>query len=282
MNPALLLELISDPKKLDRESLVQLRSLVSAYPCFAPARILYLKNLYQQDDLRFASELNRTAISVPDRKRLYCFMEDKLTKTLLTNSEEDSVENRDFSIIDHFLHNSGKLNNTDNSGLSHEKVTDLQKKQVKINNVVSTDTHHVFGDDSFSLDYLSYMAIYPKTEIATSAPFPDSEPEQVVTVPMKGQNLIDAFLTDSSLEKSLEITLENDESEAANEELPFAEEIPEATFTETLAKIYIKQKRYDRSLEIIKSLSLKYPEKNVYFADQIRFLEKLIINTKKQ
>jgi hypothetical protein len=26
---------------------------------------------------------------------------------------------------------------------------------------------------------------------------------------------------------------------------------------------------------------LKYPEKNVYFADQIRFLEKLIINTKK-
>jgi len=25
---------------------------------------------------------------------------------------------------------------------------------------------------------------------------------------------------------------------------------------------------------------LKYPEKNAYFADQIRFLEKLIINTK--
>ena len=33
--------------------------------------------------------------------------------------------------------------------------------------------------------------------------------------------------------------------------------------------------------EIIKNLNLKYPEKNVYFADQIRFLEKLIINTKK-
>ena len=52
-------------------------------------------------------------------------------------------------------------------------------------------------------------------------------------------------------------------------------------FTETLARIYVKQKRYDRALQIIKSLSLKYPEKNIYFADQIRFLEKLIINTKK-
>ena len=29
-----------------------------------------------------------------------------------------------------------------------------------------------------------------------------------------------------------------------------------------------------------KKLNLKYPKKNAYFADQIRFLEKLIINTK--
>ena len=51
-------------------------------------------------------------------------------------------------------------------------------------------------------------------------------------------------------------------------------------FTETLARIYIKQQRYEKALEIIKKLSLKYPKKNTYFADQIRFLKKLIINTK--
>ena len=51
-------------------------------------------------------------------------------------------------------------------------------------------------------------------------------------------------------------------------------------FTENLAKIYIKQLRYEKALQIIKKLSLKYPEKNIYFADQIRFLEKLIINIK--
>ena len=54
----------------------------------------------------------------------------------------------------------------------------------------------------------------------------------------------------------------------------------EGVFTETLARIYIKQGQYSKALEIIKRLNLKYPKKNVYFADQIRFLEKLIINNK--
>ena len=65
----------------------------------------------------------------------------------------------------------------------------------------------------------------------------------------------------------------NFSDEEADEEL-----LDESYFTETLAKIYIKQRKYSRALEIIRSLYLKYPEKNVYFADQIRFLEKLIIN----
>ena len=56
----------------------------------------------------------------------------------------------------------------------------------------------------------------------------------------------------------------------------------EEYFTETLARIYVKQGRYSKALEIIKRLSLAYPKKNAYFADQIRFLEKLIINNKQK
>ena len=49
-------------------------------------------------------------------------------------------------------------------------------------------------------------------------------------------------------------------------------------FTETLARIYIKQGKYAKAIEIIRRISLIYPKKNRYFADQIRFLEKLIVN----
>ena len=48
--------------------------------------------------------------------------------------------------------------------------------------------------------------------------------------------------------------------------------------TEQNAYILIKKHDYQGALEIIKQLSLNIPEKSVYFADQIRFLKKLILN----
>lgn len=52
----------------------------------------------------------------------------------------------------------------------------------------------------------------------------------------------------------------------------------ESLLTESLVKIFIKRHNYERALDIISRLSLNYPEKSVYFADQKRFLKKLIIN----
>ena len=52
----------------------------------------------------------------------------------------------------------------------------------------------------------------------------------------------------------------------------------DSSLRESLAKIYIKQHRYDKAFEIIHSLSLNNPKKSVYFAYQMRFLKKLIKN----
>ena len=40
--------------------------------------------------------------------------------------------------------------------------------------------------------------------------------------------------------------------------------------TETLAKIYLEQKKYDNAIKAYEILSLKYPEKSSFFADQIK------------
>jgi hypothetical protein len=50
---------------------------------------------------------------------------------------------------------------------------------------------------------------------------------------------------------------------------------------ESDVKILIKQHKYREAIEILKALNLNNPKKSVYFADQIRFLEKVISITKK-
>ena len=53
----------------------------------------------------------------------------------------------------------------------------------------------------------------------------------------------------------------------------------ESFFTDTLAQIYIKQGRYAKAIFAYEKLSLKYPEKSAYFADQISEIKKLINNS---
>ena len=50
---------------------------------------------------------------------------------------------------------------------------------------------------------------------------------------------------------------------------------PEELMTETLAKIFVKQQKYNKAIQAYKILSLKYPEKNTLFADEIDRLKKL-------
>ena len=45
--------------------------------------------------------------------------------------------------------------------------------------------------------------------------------------------------------------------------------------TETLAAIYFQQKNYEKAKESYQKLSLKYPEKSIYFAARIEEIEKL-------
>ncbi len=52
----------------------------------------------------------------------------------------------------------------------------------------------------------------------------------------------------------------------------------EALMTETLANIHIKQKHYHKAITIFEKLSLKYPEKSIYFAARIKEMERLITN----
>ncbi len=116
---------------------------------------------------------------------------------------------------------------------------------------------------------VDYVSVYLKNEQTSAEEIPE----------LRGQDLIDSFLAGENERITLDL---NPAPESAKEELPEETNGETSFFTETLANIYIKQGKYSKALEIIKRLYLEYPNKNRYFADQIRFLEIIIKHTKKE
>lgn len=247
-----LTQLINHPEKMDKETLYDLRSLVALYPYYQPARLLMLHNLYILHDPAFDEELRRSAIYLTNRKVLFDMVEASHYR-LKTEGKHKKVEekvendeNRTIALIDDFL----------------ESIPEeVEEKKNSTRKPTPADA---------AVDYVAYLL-----EIENSMENQDEEIPQ-----LQGQDLIDNFIYKEQgriqLKDELEYLPQMELKEDATEE---AEN--ESYCTETMAKIYIKQGRYEKALEIIQRLYLNYPKKNAYFADQMRFLEKLIINNKK-
>ena len=108
----------------------------------------------------------------------------------------------------------------------------------------------------------------------------ETMPDAYGAHPMQGNDLLEKFLEADAAGEQLFSKPEFTPTTAVETPKKHATEENESFFSESLAKIYIQQRRYAKALEIIRKLNLNNPEKNIYFADQIRFLEKLIINVK--
>ena len=253
-------ELIKHPEQLDRETLYELRSMLALYPYFQTARLLMLQNLYLLHDPSFDEELRRAAIYITDRKVVFQMIEAAHYRLKGLKKESEDTEkarpqtpkerdSRTLSLIDNFLE-------------SLPKEDETQPKTVK-RKPTPADA---------AVDYVAYLLESESEE----------EREQAAQVPqLIGQSLIDSFIEN---DKGKIVLSENPtlKPDLNNSDVEDAKSANEGYFTETLARIHIKQGNYSQALEIIRQLSLHNPKKNTYFADQIRFLEKLIINNNKK
>ena len=89
-----LTEYISHPETMDEMSLNALRRIVDRYPYFQPARLLYLRNLYQLHDPAFDKELRRAAIYIADRKALFMLIEGIITGCRLIKHKLRSLKTK--------------------------------------------------------------------------------------------------------------------------------------------------------------------------------------------
>ena len=71
---------------------------------------------------------------------------------------------------------------------------------------------------------------------------------------------------------------EHEKAEIAHDSIDKPEFVDDSMLQESLAKTYIAKRKYAQALEILENINLRFPEKSIYFADQIRFLRKLVLN----
>ena len=247
-----LTELIHHPERMDRDTLYELRSILALYPYFQTARLLMLQNLYLLHDTSFDEELRRAAVYITDRKVIFQMVEaahyqlHKQKAEQQDAGEGNDAPNRTIDLIDSFL---------DNIPEEDEEPKERRRRPTPADAAV---------------DYVAYL-------LATEQ---DAKPKSDDAPQMKGQSLIDHFLEEEQGRILLSELPEEDTAKTGNRAEEDKEDtVEEEYFTETLARIYIRQGRYQKALDILSRLSGQHPEKNVYFADQIRFLEKLIINS---
>lgn len=253
----MLTEFINNPHLLDKQTLYELRELVAQYPYYQPARLLMLKNLYILHDTSFDDELRRAALYVTDRSKLFELVEAKHYDLKEEQAEAEAKVNasRTTSLIDKFL----------------DTIPEEQSVEQKHKPLPWYVTN----------DYMQLLADEEPLEPLSPAP----------TSRSRHDSIIDGFLNQGGKVVLPEITAEEEKaivdaiqlSSNENEYIeptkgePLKKKAYEnPLLTEELAQKYIKQGNYLQAKEIITQLNLENSEKNIYFADQIRFLDKLI------
>ena len=123
------------------------------------------------------------------------------------------------------------------------------KKTIHINNELIKDEYHSF------IDWLSII----KTEKIDRSK--NMKSNQIIDIFIKNQ----PNLSRNNKQEFFKSTDIGKKSIIENKDL----------ITETLAKVYTKQQHFDKAISVYQKLSLKYPQKSSYFADQIKLITKL-------
>ncbi|MFD2725328.1 hypothetical protein [Hyunsoonleella rubra] len=305
--------LLQNPKEVNIQKTEALRSILEDYPYFQSAKALYLKGLKHQESSDYNQALKTTAAYTTDRSILFdfitsdSFVQNEISKAIKKNVTylndievvADDISVNKSTTIDDAL----KLQIKETSGVLDPELfqpkNPSEKRTVpfkldeseKIEDVTeNTKTQEASAEDILNLgkplqfDRRESHSFNEWLKLTRYKPIKRDE-SQKVSEPLKAEHspektkkseLIDRFIAENP-----RITPSKSPSTKGN--LAKAQMIqPETLMTETLARIYVEQKNYKKAIQSYKILSLKYPEKSSFFANQIRAVEQLQEQNKKE
>lgn len=299
--------MMNDSASVNRQMIGDLYELIDIFPYFQSAHLLLLKGLQNTSDVKFETQLRNSAIHIADREVLYNNLKFKVpdaSHEMVLNQEKnfadeagtdnqqnviESAKNSD-ELINEIEKSSGETLSVDDDNpdisLSHSVFitsgTDIDETS-SVMLVIEDDSLEeeekvFFMDPGFSLPQtIDLLELETDSGSADSPDFYLEEEVVLNTDTEVSRKQIEADLIDKFIIANPRIEPNRDKTNQPVEDIskPFVEQ-DGGFVTETLAKIYISQGYYSKAIDIYEKLSLKFPEKNSYFATQIEKVKEYI------
>jgi hypothetical protein len=261
--------LLENPSKIDVDHTQQLEEIIHEYPYFQAARAIQLKGLNQTNSFKYNKALKETAACTIDRKMLFEFITSNFFFNT-NNSKMDIFE--EIEVIDpEFIE---VLHKTISK--SFEEETNEETNNIEETIIPEVNEQHKASEILELGKPIQFVSAEPHSfnewmQLISKKPI---ERNEISAKPAQNQSkneekfkLIDKFIESNP---KISPTIKNSDFQIFNPEEPTESE---SLMTETLAKVYLEQHKFDNAIKAYHILSLKYPEKSGFFADRIKAIK---------
>ncbi|MFC4221113.1 hypothetical protein [Flagellimonas marina] len=276
----------------------ELEDIIEEYPYFQAARALHLKGLKNLDSYKYNNALKVAAAHTADRDVLFDYI---TSKEFIQNNIADTIAGRrskleDQNAISEEIEPSENVNamlveaeevalpqniqdaeQILNPALFKSKSPENQEEEKAVEKEESPKAKQ----ETTSENDLNLGKPIPFTKkekhsftewLQLTSKSTEKEPEEDVMDELEKKKKFD--LLDKFIENNPKIVPKENTNPKIDIKASTKFDKNEL-MTETLAKVYLEQKKYKKAIQAFKILSLKYPEKSGFFADQIRAVKKL-------
>ncbi|WP_448825840.1 hypothetical protein [Capnocytophaga bilenii] len=273
MTVAEFIHIIKEPHTINHKQMQELDEIVKEYPYFQAARVLQLKMLHTEGDYKYHKALKLAAVHVTNRTILFNFINSKSDISRFTDISSDfqriskAHERKDPTI--------NEYTPPQVSYIESEPRTFRPKLPDPI------FQEDIFPDELINHRELADIFVPKKSveEAENTQPSWMNRTDTITPTPpptqYKDENVAEKFkIIDKFLETNPKIEPSKDYVSNVN----LADEVKtdeKQLMTETLAQVYVNQRKYKQAIQAYQILILKNPKKSAYFAAEIEKIKKL-------
>ena len=266
----------------------ELEDIIEEYPYFQVARALHLKGLKNLDSYKYNNALKTTAAYTTDRDVLFDYI---TSKEFIQNNIADTIAGRGSKLEDQKAISEEIEPNPNAESMMGEAEELALPQNIK-------DAEQILNPELFKSKTPEKPTLpaqkksKQETDLQLGKPIPFTKKEKhSFTEWLQLTSKTEEVETEKNVMEELERKkkfelldkfIQKNPKIVPQENIKPKVNIKESTkfdknelMTETLAKVYLEQKKYKKAIQAYKILSLKYPEKSGFFADQIQAVKNL-------